>query len=163
LARDVEGKETVPGTSNDALAVARIRDGFMRASRVATNDFHVVATKNLLDLFRDELALARQQVPRCHMQALRHVITPHGVFACPAYRGDPRSRVGGRGAHATVARSLTTVANAQRQVDDFDATSECRNIACIYNSTNRWLAAVAAGEASALPSPTARRELPVFL
>jgi pyruvate-formate lyase-activating enzyme len=162
LARDLEGKETVPATAGDLDAVVGIRRGFEQASQYADENFRVIATKNLLGVLRGDIARLKQQLPRCRMQALRHVITPHGTFACPAYRGDSRSLIGSRTAHRTPRESLATAAEAQRQIDTFDAAVECRNIACIYNSTNSWLADVAEGTATSNPTTTTE-SLPVFL
>jgi hypothetical protein len=126
------------GLTNESIL--RIREGIKEAETLADDHFRVVPSLNLLALFDPEgLASARSQPRRCHMQALRQVVTPTGIYGCPGYRGDRRSLIAARDGYLNVVKYLETVAMTGAQIDRFDASTECRNITCLYSDTNWWL------------------------
>ena len=82
--------------------------------------------------------LTRQ--PRtCHVQALRQVLTPLGLYNCPAHRGVERARISGRDAFADGERTQQTSREFAALLDRFDASTECREVTCLYNGVNWWL------------------------
>ena len=82
--------------------------------------------------------LTRQ--PRtCHLQALRQVLTPLGLFNCPAHRGAPKARIAGRDAYADAAAFARTTAATAAILDRFDASHECAEVTCLYHGANWWL------------------------
>jgi hypothetical protein len=72
------------------------------------------------------------------MQFFRQVLTPQGIFNCPAHRGLPDARIAGREGYCDEHHAQATRACVGRIIEDFNATERCRNVTCIYNSTN-WL------------------------
>jgi hypothetical protein len=144
-------------------SIYRIHRGLEEAATYATESFRVIPSLNLLALFNPEvLAAARNQPRRCHMQALRQVVTPTGVYGCPAYRGDPRSLIAERDGYVSVAKYRGTAAQTAMQIERFDASKECRNITCLYNSTNWWLERFDSRERTAAISQQ-EEEIPIFL
>ena len=123
-----------------AGAIESIRRALARAKAEADSRFRVVPSRNLTALL-DGAALRQSALqPRtCHMQQFRHVVTPLGVFACPAHRGNPRSRFAGPKGYADPGAFGETMQAARAQIARFDAASECRQITCIYNAANWWL------------------------
>ena len=73
------------------------------------------------------------------MQALRQVLTPTGLYNCPAHRGVEKARISGPGAYSSDVTSAETGRQLLRILDDFDASTECREVTCLYNSVNWWL------------------------
>jgi len=148
LARDAQRAEVVNlgergGVGADhagAGAIESIRRALARAKAEADSRFRVVPSRNLTALL-DGAALRQSALqPRtCHMQQFRHVVTPLGVFACPAHRGNPRSRFAGPKGYADPGAFGETMQAARAQIARFDAASECRQITCIYNAANWWL------------------------
>lgn len=147
LARDARRAEVVNlgggGTdlnSDDARAIGEIRRSLACAQAEADTRFRVVPSRNLMALLDgDALGRSSLQPRTCHMQQFRHVLTPLGVFACPAHRGNPRSRFAGPEAYADPGSSRQAVDALRAQIERFDAASECRGITCIYNEANWWL------------------------
>jgi hypothetical protein len=142
LMRDAESTETIAATSNsslDAIPLRAIASQLVEARRAVGTSFRVYESINLLALF-DTLRFtrARQQPSRCHMQRFRQVLTPDGLFGCPAYRGDERNRIGNVDAFASITALLDTERDTLKQIEHFDAARTCRNITCIYNDVN-WL------------------------
>lgn len=150
------------GLATDSLS--RIRQGLEEAGKEADEHFRVIPSLNLLAMFQPELLDAiRNQPRRCHMQALRQVITPTGIYGCPAYRGNERSLISARDGYSTAFKSRETACRTSAQIEKFDASAECRNIACMYNRTNWWLEQLSA-DGCAVPSVVAEDdEIPVFL
>jgi hypothetical protein len=151
LDRDELGAEMINigvrnDTSDDREALRRIRVGIAAARLLEDDRFTVLSSLNLAPLTGggrlDEL---RSQPHRCHMRLFRQVLTPLGAFGCPVYRGNDKDRVGGTSAYESVEKFFATRRQTYELVEHFDATVECRNVACLYNSTNWWLQGVRDG------------------
>lgn len=148
LVRNEERAEIINvGRSPDAprpnvpqAVVERIRLGLRQAEALNSASFRVVPSKNLIAMLQDSgFERFRQQPRECHMQQFRQVLTPAGVCACPAHRGNERSRIAGRNGYSTPDEFVRTFEATQAQVARFDAAIECREVTCIYNDTNWWI------------------------
>jgi pyruvate-formate lyase-activating enzyme len=141
LVRNARRAEVVNlGQPGETGAVQRIRDRLREAQAAAGGRFRVVPSRNLLALV-DGSALERSALqPReCHMQQFRHVVSPDGVFACPAHRGNPHSRLAGPSGYAAQASFQETLRATELQIQRFNAAVECAEVTCIYNEANWWL------------------------
>jgi hypothetical protein len=145
LARTEEGAEGLGGGAGTAAAIARVRARLAEARALARPGFEVLESTNLRALERGVVpALARQ--PRtCHMQAMRQVLTPTGLWNCPAHRGAAKARVAGPAAYATDEASRETGRALASILDRFDASHECREVACLYNAANWSIEAAVEG------------------
>jgi wyosine [tRNA(Phe)-imidazoG37] synthetase (radical SAM superfamily) len=143
LHRDAENKETIPykvdRTAGSSYSI--IREQLARAKQLVDEGFDVVESINLWGFAsaNEELGKTKLQPVNCHMQKFRHVLTPMGIFACPAYRGDARSKIAEKHGYASPGEFISTAARTMDQIAGFDASNECRNINCIYNATNWWI------------------------
>jgi MoaA/NifB/PqqE/SkfB family radical SAM enzyme len=148
LDRDEIGAETITIANEDKKAVRealvqRISSGFSAAKALEDEGFRVFGSLNLLALNQDEhISQLRSQPRHCHMRLFRQVLTPIGVFGCPAYRGNRKDQIGLESAYTSVERFFISRRSTYSLVETFDASVECRNIACIYNSANWWLQAI---------------------
>jgi pyruvate-formate lyase-activating enzyme len=126
--------------AEETAALGKIRENLGAAQSVADTRFRVVPSRNLVALL-DGHGLERSalQPSECHMQYFRQVVSPTGVFACPAHRGNPGSRLAGCDAYATVEAFQETSRATQLQIQRFNAFAACREITCIYNDANWWL------------------------
>jgi hypothetical protein len=75
----------------------------------------------------------------CHMQAFRQVLTPTGLYNCPAYRGVERAKIADKNAYHAAAAADATNRNLAGILDRFDAHAECAAVTCLYNDVNWWL------------------------
>ena len=130
-----------PAKADEALqqVVARIRGEVDRAKGLEDERFEVYVSTNLRSLedgtWRD---LARQ--PRtCHMQALRQVLTPMGLYNCPAHRGVDKARIGDKHVYARGEGSAAAGEGLATILDGFDASHECREVTCLYHDVNWWI------------------------
>ena len=97
------------------------------------------------------------------MQALRQVVTPNGIYGCPGYRGDNRSLISAKDGYLNVAKYRETAALCGAQIDRFNASTECRNITCLYSGANWWLEHL--GAEGPIPASSDQEDdaIPIFL
>ena len=78
--------------------VKRIRESVDHCKQYATDAFRVLESTNLRMLEKGNWEEFTKQPKTCHMQALRQVLTPTGLFNCPAYRGVERAKISDKAA-----------------------------------------------------------------
>ena len=139
LERQEDGAEVMDPQKSEAelqAVIARIQQNLADAKAVVRPGFRVLASTNLRVLMAGNWRDYTKQPKTCHMQLLRQVVTPLGTFNCPAHRGVQKAQLGQKdlwavppaGQHATT-----------KLLQQFDASHECSEVTCLYNSTNWWL------------------------
>ena len=73
------------------------------------------------------------------MMAFRQVLSPLGIYNCPAHRGEEKARITGREGYKNGEGIRETNVALANMLKTFDATHECRNVTCLYNGANWWL------------------------
>jgi wyosine [tRNA(Phe)-imidazoG37] synthetase (radical SAM superfamily) len=142
LERRVDGAEVMDPAKADREfdeVVARIRAEVDRATTLADGGFDVYQSINLRVLEEGSWREFTRQPRTCHMQALRQVLTPTGLFNCPAHRGVQKARIAGPAAFKDAESAAVTGAELTRILDGFDASHECREVTCLYNGVNWWI------------------------
>lgn len=141
LERGADGAEVMdPAAAEEQeRALARIRAEVDRAQALASDDFDVYVSTNLQLLEEDRWREYTNQPRTCHMQALRQVLTPLGLYNCPAHRGVAKARIADQNAFADPAMARSTGLELKSLMDRFDASRECREVTCLYNHVNWWL------------------------
>ncbi len=142
LTRRENGSEVMDPSQADAdldAVVRRIRGRIDEAKALASPTFRVVESTNLRVLESGTWRDLTKQPKTCHMQALRQVLTPLGLFNCPAHRGAPKALIAGKDAYADAASVARTTAATASILDRFDASSECAEVTCLYHGANWWL------------------------
>jgi hypothetical protein len=159
LARTEEGAEAVGGPKDAvAQAIARVRARVDEAKRLATPTFSVLESTNLRALESGAQASLARQPRTCHMQALRQVLGPTGLWNCPAHRGAEKGRLAGPAGYATDEAAATTSAAVAAALDRFDASHECREVTCLYNGANWWLEDAVSGAREVGPAEAERED-----
>ena len=139
LARADGGAEIMDparGTAGLDGVVARIRARVTEAKAEATPSFRVVESTNLRVLTAGTWRDWTRQPKTCHMQALRQVLTPLGLYNCPAHRGAEKAKIAGKDAYAGPERARETAKATAAILERFDASHECREVTCLYNDAN---------------------------
>ncbi len=142
LEREADGAEVMdPAKARNQIVavVKRIRTEVDRAKQLADATFKVYESINLRVLEQGNWKEFTRQPRTCHMQALRQVLTPTGLYNCPAHRGVPKAHLAGPGAYKSELDAAATGSSLAKVLDNFDASHECRNVTCIYNGVNWWL------------------------
>lgn len=112
------------------------------AQQCAEGRLRVHTSVNLLAMLEGRLAELRRQPETCHIGFFRQVISPLGVFHCPAFRGDPVARVADRSGYTSSGEAELSRAATALRLQDYDARHGCRDIACFYNGVNRAIEAL---------------------
>ncbi len=164
LERQPDGAEVMdPDRARTDLEamIARIRGEIDRARAFADESFEVYESINLRMLESGSWREMTRQPRTCHMQALRQVLSPLGLYNCPAHRGVAKARIAGADAYKDDTTARETGQRLLRILDQFDASHECREVTCLYNSVNWWIErAVSDGQQ---PSEIAEERLDWFL
>jgi len=142
LERQENGAEVMdPDKSRAAVSdtVARIRRQVDAAKVHADASFEVYESTNLRMLEEGTWRDLTHQPQTCHMQALRQVLTPTGLYNCPAHRGVDKGLIAAKDAYQDAERAEGTGVALAAILDRFDASVECKAVTCLYHSTNWWL------------------------
>jgi wyosine [tRNA(Phe)-imidazoG37] synthetase (radical SAM superfamily) len=142
LERQPDGAEVMDPSKSEAeleSSVKRIRKEVDRAKELADQSFDVYESINLRVLEEGTWREFTRQPHTCHMQALRQVLTPTGLYNCPAHRGVEKARIAGATAYRSADDAVETGNGLLRILNDFDASHECREVTCLYNGANWWL------------------------
>jgi len=124
--------------STPASSLRRIASALSCAREMQTTDFQVHSATNLKALLAGESTYT-EQPSRCHMQFFRQVLSPLGIFNCPVYRSLPRGKLGDRNAYSSETGFASVLDTTLRQIETFDASSECRHVTCLYHEVNWWI------------------------
>ena len=141
LERSESGSEVMEPEKTQARldeVVQRIQDGVRAAKRLEADGFSVRESTNLRVLIEGNWRDYTKQPQVCHMQAMRQVVSPHGTFNCPAYRGVDYARIGGMDVYKDPESCRQGAEQTEVLLDHFDASDRCSNVTCIYNQTNWW-------------------------
>jgi wyosine [tRNA(Phe)-imidazoG37] synthetase (radical SAM superfamily) len=142
LERRDDGAEVMDANKAQAdleAVVVRIRAAVDGAKELADERFKVYESISLRVLEDGNWREFTRQPRTCHMQALRQVLTPMGLYNCPAHRGVQKARIAGPTAYSDRESARQTGENLLQILDRFDATHECRDVTCLYNQVNWWL------------------------
>ncbi len=166
LERSPEGAEVMDPTRAkeelDAI-VRRIRAEVDRAKSLATEKFDVYESTNLRVLEEGNWKDYTNQPRTCHMQALRQVLTPTGLYNCPAHRGEQKALIAGPQAYCDDDASRGTTEGLLKILDGFDASHECREVTCLYNGVNWWIEKMIEDPREVVDLPLADERLDYFL
>jgi hypothetical protein len=83
-------------------------------------------------------ALGKQQ-QQCHMQFFRQVLSPLGLYNCPVYRNQDHGELGDKNAAADELAYDATRGRTAQLIRDFNATTNCEKVTCLYNDVNWWI------------------------
>ena len=117
----------------------KIRDAINEAKKLDNDNFAVIESTNLRVLENGTYMNYTEQPHNCHMQYFRQVLSPLGVFNCPVYRHVPQALLGEKHAYDTQQGVIETQKNTLRLIEAFDATSECKDVTCLYNHANWFI------------------------
>jgi hypothetical protein len=88
------------------------------------------------------------------MQFFNTVITPSGIFRCPAFRGVDQAKIASCEGYTSQPHFKKTAQNLSREIQNYDSHEECKVVACFYNHVNWWVENI-------ITSPDAPDSLPV--
>ncbi len=118
---------------------AVMRANLEKAQAAAGGRIAILQSVNLQALLDGKVDELKRQPRTCHMQFFRTVITPAGIYHCPAFRGIKKALLAGPAGYDGRGRFEETTAQLESSLADFDASCECREVACFYHHVNWWV------------------------
>ena len=141
LTRAAEGAEVLDpnqAAEQHSSLVARLRQALQDCKQQENDFFQVIESINLRVFLDGTWKDFTAQPQVCHMQALRQVLSPLGVFNCPAHRGVSKGKIGELDSWST----LEAVSGTSKLLENFDASVQCQQVTCLYNPVNHFLEAL---------------------
>ncbi len=127
------------GKTKEAEIIDQIKIHLQEARHAAGDQVKILESSNLGAMLNREADQIKRQPARCHMQFFRTVVTPFGIFHCPAFRGVEEARVGEPDGYLSQTKLRESLKRAAKSILTFDAKEECKDVGCFYNRTNWWL------------------------
>ena len=117
----------------------RIKWKILEAKKIVGDKIKIVESTNLRVMFNSELNKFKEQTKTCHVQFFRQVVTPIGIYHCPSYRGQLKALLADKNGYDSKDNFSKTIEATEKMLAKFNATQECKDIVCPYNSTNKWI------------------------
>ena len=127
------------GKTREEEIIDQIKIHLQTARHVAGDQVKILESSNLKAIMNRETDQIKRQPKRCHMQFFRTVVTPFGIFHCPAFRGVEVARIGEPDGYLSETKFKESLKRAAQSILTFDAEEECKDVGCFYNRTNWWL------------------------
>ena len=119
--------------------VAKIQAQIDEAVKLETADFRVLRSTGLKAMLSGQTQTLSKQPQQCHMQFFRQVLSPLGLYNCPVYRNQDHGKLGDKNAAANELAYDATRVQTAALVPDFNATTSCEKVTCLYNDVNWWI------------------------
>jgi MoaA/NifB/PqqE/SkfB family radical SAM enzyme len=127
------------GKTKEEAIIDKIKVHLQEAKRFAGDRVKILESSNLKAMLNQETDQIKRQPKRCHMQFFRTVVTPFGIFHCPAFRGVEEARIGEPEGYLSETELKESLKRTTKSILTFDAEEECKDVGCFYNRTNWWL------------------------
>ena len=127
------------GKTKEEEIIDQIKIHLQEARHVAGDQVKILESSNLRAMLNRETDQIKRQPKRCHMQFFRTVVTPFGIFHCPAFRGVEEARIGEPDGYLSETKFKESLKRAAQSIRTFDAEKECKDVGCFYNRTDWWL------------------------
>jgi len=119
--------------------IDQIKSHLQEARHLARDDIKILESSNLKAMLNQETDQIKRQPKRCHIQFFRTVVTPFGIFHCPAFRGVEEARIGEATGYLSEVRFMGSLLRTAKSIMTFNAEEECKEVGCFYNRSNWWL------------------------
>lgn len=125
--------------SREKRVIQNIKRNLQQVKGATDGKIKVLESVNLKALLQNELHELKRQPKRCHMQFFNTVVTPSGIFHCPAFRGVAKAKIAERDGYMGENKFDETQQTLAHSILTFDAERECHVVACFYHHVNWWL------------------------
>jgi len=119
--------------------IEHIKNNFSDAKRAADNKIKVLESVNLRAMMDNKVHELKIQPKICHLQFFNTVVTPSGIFHCPAFRGVEKAKIAESNGYAGKERFDQTLQNLTHSISVFNAEKECNVVGCFYHHVNWWV------------------------
>jgi len=128
-----------PDKKREKKVIQKIKSNLQKAKKIANNKIKILESVNLSELIGGRVHEMKKQPAVCHAQFFRTVVTPSGIFHCPAFRGADKAKIAGYNGYNNKDRFDISQKKLTHSIANFDAEQECSVIACFYHHLNWWI------------------------
>jgi len=128
-----------PDKEKEKRIIEEIKSNLKNAESAARGNLKVLKSVNLRAMLDNKLSDLKRQPKRCHMQFFSTVVTPSGIFQCPAFRGVEKAKIAECNGYVGEDKFGGTLKNLVQSIKTFDAEEECKVVACFYHHVNWWI------------------------
>lgn len=121
------------------IYLEKIKKEIARAKSLEDKTFKIAESFNMLALINNLNEKLRKQPKICHAQFFRLVVTPKGIFHCPAWRGFTKAYLIDAKRKVTQMYYKELRNKLHERLENFNATQECSKVSCIYNDFNWFI------------------------
>jgi hypothetical protein len=100
------------GPSKESEIAKEIKIQLQMAREIAGDQVKILESSNLKAMLDQETERIKRQPKRCHMQFYRTVVSPFGIYHCPAFRGVEIAKI----AERTDTSPITNSSRASREL-----------------------------------------------
>lgn len=125
--------------SKESEIAREIKIQLEKAKGLAGDHVKILESSNLKAMLNQETKRIKSQPKRCHMQFFRTVVTPFGIYHCPAFRGVDIAKISEKDGYLSDQKFRESLESVAQSIKTFGATTECKDVGCFYNETNWWL------------------------
>jgi hypothetical protein len=127
------------GPSKESEIAKEIEIQLQKAREMAGDKVQVLESSNLKAMLSQKTERIKTQPKKCHMQFFRTVVSPFGIYHCPAFRGVDIAKISEKDGYLTDKKFKQSLNRMARSIETFGAAMECKDVGCFYNETNWWL------------------------
>lgn len=128
-----------PDPEKEKQVIRMIKRRLAEAKERTGDSLKILESVNLTAMLDNTIHELKIQPRTCHMQFFRTVLTPTGIFHCPAFRGVKKAQISGPDGYRSEGDFTKTQVNLAQSVEHFNATDECSVVACFYHHVNWWI------------------------
>jgi MoaA/NifB/PqqE/SkfB family radical SAM enzyme len=119
--------------------IEEIKINLQKTQDIGDGQIKILESVNLQAMMEKKVHQLKKQPKKCHMQFFRTVVTPSGIFHCPAFRGVEKAKIAESDGYVSKRKFDRSLGTTARSISTFDAEEECRVVACFYHHVNWWL------------------------
>ena len=127
-----------PDKKREKKVIEKMKNHLQMAKKIANNKIKILESVNLSELIGGKVHEMKKQPKICHAQFFRTVVSPSGIFHCPAFRGSDKAKIAEHEGYY-YKNFNTTQIELEHSIANFDAEQECSVIACFYHYLNWWI------------------------
>jgi wyosine [tRNA(Phe)-imidazoG37] synthetase (radical SAM superfamily) len=142
LKLDISQKESLfdpPDKKREKKVIEKIKNNLQKAKKIANKKIKILESVNLTELISGKVHEMKRQPKICHSQFFRTVVTPSGIFHCPAFRGADKAKIAEYNGYNDENNFGIAQINLTHSISNFNSEQECKVVACFYHHLNWWI------------------------
>lgn len=128
-----------PDPERERLIIEEISTRLASAESLSGGAVRILKSVNLEAMLEGRVHELKVQPEVCHSQFFRTVLSPKGIFHCPALRGVEHARIGEDTGYRGKANFSFTQARLEHSIRSYNAQAGCNTVVCFYHHVNWWI------------------------